>query len=251
MKVILYADVNHLGEMGDVKNVASGYARNYLFPHMYAVPYNDETVKYFESRKEEIAERKEQKRKDAMSVKDKLESLVIELTVPASSNGKLYGSVSSQTIADYLLKNGFEIERKRIEIPGVNIKTTGSYHCVVHLYENSYAEVKIDVKGQIAETDKKTAKSEKSKKASEKSGVEKSGETSSDKSGTDKKGEKKDKTNKSEKQEKSVADTVDAESNSNESVTESENEEKKPEVSENENEAVSSLSSAETEAKNE
>lgn len=51
MKVILNEDVKHLGEMGDVKNVANGYARNYLFPHAFAVPYNSETVAYFEGKK--------------------------------------------------------------------------------------------------------------------------------------------------------------------------------------------------------
>lgn len=148
MKVILYTDVKYLGEMGDVKNVADGYARNYLFPHMFAVPYNAETVAYFETRKEEIAARKEQKRKDAASTKDKLEAILIDLTVPASANGKLYGAVTSQTIADYLAKNGFDIERKRIEIPGLAIKSTGNYHCTIHLYESAVAEVKISVKGQ-------------------------------------------------------------------------------------------------------
>ncbi len=148
MKVILYTDVKHLGEMGDVKNVANGYARNYLFPHMFAVPYNNETVAYFETRKEEIAARKEQKRKDAASLKDKLEALTVELVMPAGANGKLYGAVSSQTVADYLSKNGFEIERKRIEIAGNTIKSVGSYHATVHLYEAAVAELKIVVKAQ-------------------------------------------------------------------------------------------------------
>ncbi|MBP3607870.1 MAG: 50S ribosomal protein L9 [Treponema sp.] len=162
MKVILYTDVKHLGEMGDVKNVANGYARNYLFPHMYAVPYNPETVAYFESRKEEIAARKEQKRNDAASLKDKLEAVCVELTMPAGPNGKLYGSVSSQTISDYLNNNGFDIERKRIEIPGVAIKNTGNYHCTIHLYETTVAEVKISVKAQENEavSEKKASKKE-------------------------------------------------------------------------------------------
>lgn len=148
MKVILNEDVKHLGEMGDVKNVANGYARNFLFPHMYAVPYNDETVAYFESRKAEIEARKETKRKNAMSTKDKLEATVVELTVPAAANGKLYGAVTSQTIADFLAKNGFDIERKRIEIQGLSIKNVGNYTAVIHLYESTAAEIKISVKGQ-------------------------------------------------------------------------------------------------------
>ena len=157
MKVILYTDVKHLGEMGDVKNVATGYARNFLFPHMYAVPYNDQTVAYFESRKEEIEARKEQKRKDAASLKDKLEALTIELKMPAAANGKLFGSVTALTVSEYLAKNGYDIERKRIEIPGVTIKSLGNYHCTIHLYEASNAEVKISVIAQEEQAAKKEA----------------------------------------------------------------------------------------------
>ena len=151
MKIILNQDVKHLGEMGDVKNVANGYFRNYLFPHGLAVPYNDVTVAYFESRKEEIEARKEQKRKDSASLKEKLEGLTVELVMPAGSNGKLYGAVTSLTVADYLAKNGFEIERKRIDIQGVTIKTVGNYHATVRLYEAQTAEIKIVVKGQSAD----------------------------------------------------------------------------------------------------
>lgn len=176
MKVILYTDVKHLGEMGDVKNVANGYARNYLFPHMYAVPYNDETVAYFESRKEEIEARKEQKRANAASTKEKLEAAVVELSVPASANGKLYGAVTSQTVADYLNKNGFEIERKRIEIPGVTIKTTGNFHCTVHLYESQIAEVKISVTAQNSSAEKEEKPSKKQETAETPVAEEKSAE---------------------------------------------------------------------------
>ena len=176
MKVILYTDVKHLGEMGDVKNVANGYARNYLFPHMYAVPYNDVTVAYFESRKEEIEARKEQKRANAASTKEKLEAAVVELSVPASANGKLYGAVTSQTVADYLNKNGFEIERKRIEIPGVTIKTTGNFHCTVHLYESQIAEVKISVTAQNSSAEKEEKPSKKQEAAETPVAEEKSAE---------------------------------------------------------------------------
>lgn len=167
MKVILYTDVKHLGEMGDVKNVANGYARNFLFPHMYAVPYNDQTVAYFESRKEEIEARKEQKRKDSASLKEKLEALTVALKLPAATNGKLFGSVSALTVAEFLAKNGFEIERKRIEIPGVTIKSVGNYHCTIHLYESASAEVKISVEAEIDETAAKKEPAKKAEKAKE------------------------------------------------------------------------------------
>lgn len=160
MKVILNQDVKYLGEEGDVKVVANGYARNYLFPRNLALPYNDMTVAYFEGRKEEIEARKEQKRKDSASLKEKLEAFTIELIMPAGVNGKLYGAVTNQTIADELLKNGFEIERKRIEIPGMTIKSVGKYHAIVRLYEATTAEVVVIVSSQEEAVKKAAAAAE-------------------------------------------------------------------------------------------
>ena len=169
MKVILNEDVKHLGEMGDVKNVANGYARNYLFPHMFAVPYNPETVAYFEGKKAEIEARKEQKRAESRSLKEKLEALTVELVMPAGRNGKLYGAVTNQTVADFYSRNGFEVERKRIEIPGSTIKQTGSYAIKVHLYEATLAETKLVVKAQEVAEVKTEAKAPKAKKEEAKS----------------------------------------------------------------------------------
>ncbi|MBP5443904.1 MAG: 50S ribosomal protein L9 [Treponema sp.] len=152
MKVILNDDVKHLGEMGDVKNVANGYARNYLFPRMLAVPYNNETVAYFEGKKAEIEERKAKKRADSLTLKEKLEAMTVELTVPAGANGKLYGAVTNLSLAEYFAKNGLEIERKRIEIPGLTIKNVGNYTFKVHLYEANVAEVKLSVLAQVDKT---------------------------------------------------------------------------------------------------
>ena len=102
MKVILNVDVKSLGEEGDVKNVANGYARNFLLPRNLAVPYNETTVALFEERKAEIEARKEQKRKDSASLKEKLESAAIEITMPAGANGKLYGAVTTHVIGEAL-----------------------------------------------------------------------------------------------------------------------------------------------------
>lgn len=161
MKVILNEDVKHLGEMGDAKNVAAGYARNYLFPRMLAVPCTPETEAYFESKKEEIEARKEQKRKDSASLKEKLEKLEVVLVMPAGSNGKLYGAVTNLTVASELAKLGFEIERKKIEIPGLTIKNVGSYTYKVHLYEGSVAESKLVVNAQPSDNAKEAKKEEK------------------------------------------------------------------------------------------
>lgn len=173
MKVILNKDVKHLGEEGDTKVVADGYARNFLFPRKLALPYTPAVVKLFEGRKAEIEARKAQKRADAASDKDKIEALNLSVTVPASATGKLYGAVSTQTVVELLAKEGFEYERKRIEIPGVTIKTTGKYKVTVKLYENVSAELHLEVLGQV---DQKSAPAEKKPRAKKEETSEKPAE---------------------------------------------------------------------------
>jgi large subunit ribosomal protein L9 len=148
MKVILNKDLAPLGEEGDVRDVAKGYARNYLFPRGIAFPYTESVISLFEARKEEIAARKEAKRKDAASVKEKLEALELVIIMPAGANGKLYGAVTTQTVADELTKQGFQIERKRIELAGNSFKSVGKYKVTVKLYESEAAEVTVTVQAQ-------------------------------------------------------------------------------------------------------
>jgi len=153
MKVILNKDLATLGEEGDVKDVARGYARNYLFPRGIALPYTPQTIKLFEARKGEIEARKAAKRQDAMGVKERLENLEISITMPAGANGKLYGAVTPQTVADELAKQGFDIDRKRIDLSATSIKIVGKYKAQVKLYENSKAEIQISVIGQEIKTE--------------------------------------------------------------------------------------------------
>jgi large subunit ribosomal protein L9 len=148
MKVILNKDLATLGEEGDVKEVAKGYARNYLFPRGIALPYTPRMIKLIEARRAEIDARKEQKRLDARGLKEKLDALELSLTMPAGANGKLYGAVTNQTIADELAKNGFQIERKRVEIAGNGFKNVGKYKAVIKLYENQSAEITITIIAQ-------------------------------------------------------------------------------------------------------
>lgn len=173
MKVILNEDVKHLGEEGDVKDVAKGYARNYLFPRNLAVPCNTFTLAHFESRREEIEQRKAVKRQNAAGLKEQLEALTLTIVMPAGPNGKLYGAVTSQTISDELQKLGFEIERKRIELPGLTFKSVGHYTATLKLYEAAIASLPVIVDAQ-PEVEKVTeAKPEKhSRRKLEKEGGE-------------------------------------------------------------------------------
>jgi large subunit ribosomal protein L9 len=157
MKVILNKDLSPLGEEGDIKEVAKGYARNFLFPRGIALPYNERTLSLFEGRREEIERRKIEKRGSAAELKDKLESLTLSLSMPAGPTGKLYGAVTSQTVVDELAKQGYQIERKRIELPAANIKNVGKYKLTVKLYENASAELALEVLGLEIKTETRKA----------------------------------------------------------------------------------------------
>jgi large subunit ribosomal protein L9 len=159
MKVILNKDLATLGEEGDVKEVAKGYARNYLFPRGIALPYTPRMIKIIEGRRAEIESRKEQKRLDARGIKEKLDAFELDITMPAGANGKLYGAVTNQTIADELAKSGFQIERKRIELAGHGFKSVGKYKALIKLYENQSAEISIKIIAQEIKSEAPAAKS--------------------------------------------------------------------------------------------
>lgn len=148
MKIILNQDVQNLGEMGDTKEVAAGYARNFLFPRGLALPLNVKTVAFFERRKQEIESHKDEKRKVSSSLRDKLEAQDLTFAMPAGANGKLFGAVTSQTVADELLKRDIIVDRKKIDVPDKALKSIGNYKVIVHLYEKEEATLKVSVVAQ-------------------------------------------------------------------------------------------------------
>lgn len=152
MKVILNKDIPNLGEEGDVKDVARGYARNLLIPRKLVMPYNRQSMAILESRREYLAKRREEKRKDAMDIKTRLESERLVLEMPAGDRGRLFGSVTSATIADALASMGISVERKRIEIPDKTIKAVGTTRVRIRLYGDEEAELRVVVKGAGGET---------------------------------------------------------------------------------------------------
>lgn len=154
MKIILNQDVPNLGEIGDVKEVAPGYARNFLLPRDLAVVYNTKSVLLFEKKKTEIDSIKEAKRKSSASLKEKIEAEDIVVGMPAGANGKLYGAVTNATVADELLKKGIEVDRKKIEVPGRSIKSVGHYKVVIRLYDKEEAFLKLAIEGQKVKVEK-------------------------------------------------------------------------------------------------
>ena len=145
MKVILVQDVENLGEEGDVQDVADGYGRNYLIPKQLAVPYTKANQAVIDSRRSAIEQRKEEKRKAALGLKQRIEEEELVLRRPAGDSGKLFGSVTSATVAEELERRGLNVERKRIELPEKNIKMIGTYPVRIKLYDNEAAEIKIKI----------------------------------------------------------------------------------------------------------
>jgi large subunit ribosomal protein L9 len=145
MKVILNQDVVGLGEEGDIKDVANGYARNFLLPKKLVVPHTPEYLVMLEHKRVSIEKRKETKRQEASGLKTRLEAEELRLTVPAGENGKLFGSVSNVNVAAELDKRGFQIEKKRIEIPEHTIRTVGIYKVRIRLYDKEEATIKLVV----------------------------------------------------------------------------------------------------------
>ncbi len=145
MKVILNQDVAGLGEEGDIKEVADGYARNYLLPRKIVLPYSKQTLIQLEGRRAAISQRKEEKRREAMSMKERLEGEELVFTMPAGESGKLFGSVNNALIAQQLESRGYTIEKKRIEVPEHNIRMVGNHQVKIKLYGNEEARVKVVV----------------------------------------------------------------------------------------------------------
>src|ERR1051325_4019224 len=100
MKVILQREVPKLGKLGEIVNVADGYARNYLFPRQYAVAASGGALKEHQARAAREKERGEKHLQDAQSGAGKLEGLVLTLIGKVGSGTKLYGSITAQDVAD-------------------------------------------------------------------------------------------------------------------------------------------------------
>jgi large subunit ribosomal protein L9 len=146
MKVILLKDVENLGEEGEMKSVADGYGRNFLIPRGFAILFSKDGLNLIEQRKTKIEARKEEKRKEAMGLKDKLQGLNLVISMPAGENGKLFGAVTNGVISEQLLKHGVTMDRRHISLPGNAIKMVGVYDARIRVLEREFATVKVEVK---------------------------------------------------------------------------------------------------------
>lgn len=142
MKVILKDDLEELGTAGDVVEVADGYGRNYLLPRRLAVPATKGNLKSIDEIKKQKQFRDNKRRRDAEKIKDKLEKLSLTAEVQTGEEDRVFGSVTASTVASLLEDQGFEIDRRKIELDEP-IKALGVYTIDVKLASDVVAGIKL------------------------------------------------------------------------------------------------------------
>jgi large subunit ribosomal protein L9 len=163
MKIILKEKYRKLGEVGDVIDVKSGFARNFLIPTGIAVQATNQNIKDFESRKSELIEISKKKEAEAEKVSKKISDNFVIAVKQASDDGRLYGSVATSEIADSLNANSdTDINRKQITI-STAIKFLGIYQVEVDLGEGVLANVYVNVARSEAEAKEAEEKFKKGK----------------------------------------------------------------------------------------
>ncbi len=147
MKIILRADVENLGKVGDVVSVKAGYGRNYLLPQGMAMIASPGNLKSFELERKKLEEKMASMRTDAQSVCDKLENLDIVIKMRVGENDKLYGSVTSTLIQETLAALGVDVDRRRILLDAP-IRVLGEHEVRVRLFAGVIANVVVKVQSE-------------------------------------------------------------------------------------------------------
>ncbi|PJZ55308.1 50S ribosomal protein L9 [Leptospira adleri] len=145
MRVILQKDVINLGDAGDLKEVADGYARNFLFPKKLAVRANEGNTKAALHQKK-LGELKREKRKKAMEgFSSNISGKEYDIVVKTGGGDKLFGAVTPMDIASLLKKDGIELDKRKIEI-AEPIRSLGSYKIKIRLAEGIQPVITLHVK---------------------------------------------------------------------------------------------------------
>ena len=144
MKVILKADVKGQGKKGEIINVSDGYARNFLFKNGLAAEANAAAVNSARISAEAAEHRKAVEKAAAQELKAKLDKESIAVKIKVGENGKLFGALNTQSIAEALAEQGIEVDKKKIVI-AEPIKTLGTFSVTVKPYAEVSAKLRVIV----------------------------------------------------------------------------------------------------------
>ena len=144
MQIILQEDIEKLGTRGEVVSVAEGYARNYLLPRKLALEANPGNLKRLEKIRTTLAKRTATEREQAQQQAELLKEVTLNFSRKAGESDQLFGSVTSGDIAEALAAQGFEIDKRRIEL-AEPIKIVGQYDITAKLVHGVTATFKVNV----------------------------------------------------------------------------------------------------------
>jgi large subunit ribosomal protein L9 len=153
MEVILKEDVANLGFRGEVVKVADGYARNYLLPRKLAMQATETNKAVIEQMKAAAARRSATEKTKAEEFALKLDAVALTFTRKTGEAGHLFGSVTSADVAAELAAQGFEVDRRKIQL-GDPLKSVGEYTVAIRLHREVSARLKVKVQGEEPEEKK-------------------------------------------------------------------------------------------------
>jgi large subunit ribosomal protein L9 len=142
MKIILKKEVHKLGQPGDIVEVKNGYARNYLIPQGMAILATDSNMKVYQQDLKSLAKKALKGQQEAQEFADKLSQVSVTAAVQVGEEEKLFGSVTSQNIADLLKEIGHDIDRRKILLDEP-IKALGVYDVPVKLHPEVTTHIKV------------------------------------------------------------------------------------------------------------
>lgn len=166
MKVILRADVDNLGRLGEIVAVRPGYGRNYLLPQGLASLATPGNLKVFEQERRKLQARNDAIQAEAAGLAGKIEAAKVVIEVRVGDGDKLYGSVTSSQIAAILAEQGVDVDRRKIQLED-GIRSLGEYIVEVKLHPQVVAKLNVKVvkHGQVEQMNQAAAKTDASEEA--------------------------------------------------------------------------------------
>lgn len=150
MKILLREDVDKLGERGQVVNVAAGYARNFLFPKALAFEATPGNTRQIELRKKVWVVREAKEAEDATKLAARIAEIKLVVQKKVGENDALYGSVTSQELADLLKAKGVEVDRRKIQLHEP-IRSLGTFDVPIKIHRQVSASISVHVVPEPAE----------------------------------------------------------------------------------------------------
>lgn len=148
MQVILLEKIDNVGILGDLVDVKSGFARNFLLPQGKAELATPTNIEAFEQRRAELEKQEADSLADAQSRAAKLEGTVLTVTSRAGTEGKLFGSVGTDEIRQAAESAGHAVEKKEVRLPEGPLRSVGEHPVTLHLHTDINVEIMVNVVGE-------------------------------------------------------------------------------------------------------